>query len=38
MSDLDQIICLTGLGAFLIIAPAYNRAVDWILDLFKEWK
>ena len=38
MSDLDQIICLTGLGAFFIIAPVYDRAVDMLLDYLKEWK
>lgn len=38
MSDLDQIICLTALVSMLIIAPVYDRAVDWILDLLKEWK
>lgn len=38
MSDLDQIICLSVLGGFLIIAPAYNRAVDLFLNYLKEWK
>lgn len=38
MSTLDQIICFTGLGVFLIIAPAYDRAVDMLLGYLKEWK
>lgn len=38
MSDLDQIICLTALVSMLIIAPAYDRAVDMLLDYLKEWK
>lgn len=38
MSTLDQIICLTVLASMLIIAPAYDRAVDMLLDYLKEWK
>lgn len=38
MSTVDQLICLSGLSVFFIIAPAYNRAVDMFLDYLKEWK